>query len=205
MREIVPYKTVQGATSALDNGGRIYNLLTKAGDEIVDESELARAAGVFHSGSKAILYLEMALMDLSPAERAQVVASFSPELSEKHRALRPQGLVPSAVEERGQSGKSTVVTGYPIFVEDRTQLVGFVVLVTPVIMMVPIFDQFDVYEVFDTPQLDTPRTVVATARGSKRLPLTRTRFGGVLKELYFEDKTGKEHGLYLETAYYSLL
>lgn len=31
------------------------------------------------------------------------------------------------------------------------------------------------------------------------------RFGGMLKELYFEDQTGKDHGLFLETLYYTQL
>ena len=30
-------------------------------------------------------------------------------------------------------------------------------------------------------------------------------FGGVLKELQFEDKTGKDHALYLEAVYYTPL
>ena len=43
MREIRPYKTVRGATRALDNGGRFFNLFAKAGDDIVDSAELAKA------------------------------------------------------------------------------------------------------------------------------------------------------------------
>jgi len=77
------------------------------------------------------------------------------------------------------------------------------VLVVPVVMLIPIMDQFDVYEVYDTPERIEPRTVIATVRGSKKLDRVYTRFGGVLKELHFEDKTGKEHGLYLETMYYT--
>jgi hypothetical protein len=45
MRAIEPYKTVRGAAKALDNGGRFYNLLTQAGDKVVDAGELARADG----------------------------------------------------------------------------------------------------------------------------------------------------------------
>jgi hypothetical protein len=74
-----------------------------------------------------------------------------------------------------------------------------------VIVMVPIFNQFDVYEVFGTPDLNEPRTVIATTRGTKRMDGIYTRFGGMLKELYFKDKTSKDHGLYLETLYYTNL
>jgi len=62
-----------------------------------------------------------------------------------------------------------------------------------------------VYEVFDTPDLSTPKTVIATTRGTKRLDGIYNRFGGLLKELYCEDKTSKEHGLYLEAIYYTRL
>jgi hypothetical protein len=85
-------------------------------------------------------------------------------------------------------------------------------MVAPVIAMVPIMDEFDVYEVFDTADQVYPRTLIATVRGSKRLDGAhaksgggRIRFGGVLKELRFEDKTGREHGLYMEAAYYTPL
>ncbi len=68
MRQIKPYRTVQGARKLLDNGGRFYHLWSKSGDDVVDVGELARAAGVYSSGTKAFLHFEMALMDL-PAEQ----------------------------------------------------------------------------------------------------------------------------------------
>jgi hypothetical protein len=109
------------------------------------------------------------------------------------------------VESQGNAGEMTIVSGYPVFVEDKTQFTGFIILVVPVIVMVPIYDQFDVYEVYDTRDLGTPRTVIATTRGTKRLDGVHTRFGGTLKELYFEDKTSKDHGLFLEAIYYTRL
>ena len=205
MRELRPYKTVTGAKRSLDNGGRIYNLLARSGDEVLDASELARAAGVYSTGTKSFLYFEMALLDLPGEERREVVASLSPDTLEQYEAHRSRNLKPSNVESQGQAGKPVIVSGYPVFVEDRTQFTGYIVLVVPVVILIPIYEQFDVYEVFDTPDLRTPRTVIATTRGSKRLDGIHTRFGGVLKELYFEDKTSKDHGLFLETIYYTLL
>lgn len=205
MQKLVPYKTLLGARQALDNGGRIYNLVARADDDTIDPAELARAAGVFSAGTKAFLFLEMALMHLPPEQRAAMTARLSPGLQARYAAQRPSVLQPSAVEAEGQAGSPAIVTGYPVFVEDRTQFRGFVMLVVKTVIFVPIYDQFDVYEVFDTPDRATPRTVIATARGSKRLDNTYARFGGLLKELYFDDKTGKEHGLYLETMYYTPL
>jgi len=202
MRELVPYKTVQGAARALDNGGRFFNLFAKSGDDVVDPAELARAAGVYAAGAQAFLYFEMALVNLSADEKTEIIQQLTPELMAKHKTNRPMMLAPSAVEAKGRQGKTAIVSGYPAFVEDRSQFTGFIVMVTPIIMMIPIFDQLDEYEVYDTPEMSTLRTVIATTRGSKRLDKIYTTFGGVLKELQFEDKTGKEHGLYLETMYY---
>jgi hypothetical protein len=205
MRELQPYKTLRGAQRALDNGGRFYNMFARSGDEVIDQAELAKAAGVYSAGAKAFLHFEMGLMDLPPEQREEIVTGLSPDLLEKYRARKPAISRPSMVESQGSAGAMTIVSGYPAFVEDKTQFRGFIVLVVPVIVLVPIFDQFDVYEVYDTPDLSTPRTVIATTRGTKRLDGVHTRFGGPLKELYFEDKTSKGHGLFLEAIYYTRL
>jgi hypothetical protein len=205
MRQIKPYQTVWGARRALDNGGRFYNLWTQAGDNVLDTGELARAAGVYSSDMRAFLHFEMALMDLPEQQQAEVRSLLSPSLKNRLQKSQPRVLKPSLVESDGASGVPAIVTGYPWFVEDRTQLQGFIVMVTPVIAMIPIVDLFDVYEVYDTPERIEPRTVIATVRGSKRLDGVHSRFGGVLKELHFEDKTGKDHGLYLEAMYYTPL
>ena len=205
MREIRPYRTLQGARRALDNGGRFYNLFTRAGDDVVDPAELARAAGAHSAGMDAFLYFEMALMNLPARERAEIVAQLSPEMKARYEAKRPMPLAPSAVEEEGRAGVSTIVSGYPVFVEDKSEFKGFIFMLVPVLMLIPIIDVFDVYEVYDSPQMRERRTVIATTRGSKRLDGVQTRFGGVLKELQFEDKTDKEHGLFLEASYYTPL
>jgi len=205
MRQLSPYRTVQGAKRALDNGGRFYNLWTRAGDNIVDGVELARAAGTSSSNSIAFLHFEMALMDLPAEQKAEVLSLLAPELKVQLEAKRPRVLQPSLVQSEGTVGVPAVVTGYPSFVEDRAQLQGFMVMVAPSIMMIPITDQLDVYELYDTPDRTGPKTLVATVRGSKKLDGSCTRFGGVLKELHFVEKTGTDHGLYLEALYYTPL
>jgi len=205
VRQLSTYKTVQGAKRALDNGGRFFNLWTKAGDNVVEGAELARAAGVYSSDAIAFLHFEMALMDLPAEQKTEVLSLLAPELRTQLEAKRPRVLQPSLVEAEGTVGTPAIVTGYPRFVEDKSQLKGFIVMVAPIITMIPIVDEFDVYEVFDTPDQVEPRTLIATVRGSKRLDGLYSRFGGVLKELRFEDKTGRYHGLYLEACYYTPL
>lgn len=205
MRQVRPYRTVQGAKRALDNGGRFYNLRSMAGDEVVEAGELARAAGVHSADIRAFLHFEMALMELAAGQRAEVLAMLSPRLHKRLAAKQSRVLLPSRVEVDGAAGVPAIVTGYPFFVEDKTQIRGFVVMTTPVIAMIPIADVFDVYEVFDSPARLVPRTLLATVRGSKRLDGSRFRFGGLLRERVFDDSTGKDHGLYLEAMAYTPL
>ena len=65
MREVHPYKTEGRMLKALDNGGRFFNVFTKAGDDRITRAELAKAAGVFRSSPKAVLFFEMGELALS--------------------------------------------------------------------------------------------------------------------------------------------
>ena len=205
MRQLSPYRTLQGAKRALDNGGRFYNLFTRAGDNVVEGVELARAAGVYSSDAMAFLHFEMALMDLPPEEQAEVRSLLARDLKEQFQARRPRVLQPSRVESEGVAGVAAVVTGYPSFVEDRARLQGVMVMSAPHIMMIPITDQLDLYEVYDAPEQTAPRALVAAPRGGTKLSGSHTRLGGVFKELHFADKTQRYTGLYLEAFYYTPL
>ena len=55
--------------------------------------------------------------------------------------------------------------------------------------LIPIFDKFDVYEVYSDSDLQGNKTIIATVRGSKRLASTMTTFGGIVKKLKFKDKS----------------
>lgn len=203
MRQLSPYRTVQEAKKALDNGGRLYNLFTKAGDNVVEGAELAKAAGTYSPDALAFLHFEMALMDLPAEQRVEVQSLLAPDLMGQLEAKGPRILSPSRVESEGRAGVTAVVAGYPRFVEDRSQIQGFMVMAVPHIMMIPITDQLDVYAVYDTPEQAGPRALVATVRGARRLDGSCTRFGGVLKELHFADRSARYQGLYLEAIYYT--
>lgn len=210
MRELKPYKTVQGLRKSLDNGGRFYNFFTAADDHVVTRAELAKAAGVFSAGVNAFLFLEMAQQDLQPHDRQSIIDLLDSDLQKDYRRGRPITLAPSAVEGDGTAGGSVIVTGYPRFVEDKTQFSGFIMV--PIMAgkvmtfaMIPIFDQFDVYEVFDDRRMRKPNSMVATVRGQRLAHDGPIRFGGVLRKLKFEDKTKKSHNFYLETLFYTKL
>jgi hypothetical protein len=70
---------------------------------------------------------------------------------------------------------------------------------TTIPMMIPIMHHFDVYELTD--EVSSQTTFVANVRGTARLPVQRTRFGGILKETT-RDKDGVERNrLFLEGVY----
>lgn len=207
MRQIKPYKTMRGLQKTLDNGGRFYNFFTDADDNVVSRSELAKAAGVFSNELKAFLFLEMAQQELSGADRASIEVLLELDLRERYRKLKPVTLRPSQVESTGVAGKAVIVTGYPRFVENRTEFEYFIMI--PIhnggFVMMPIFDQYDVYEVFDDRRMRKPNSMIATVRGKKLNGDGPIRFGGMLRKLEFADKTRKSHKFYLEAAYYTRL
>jgi hypothetical protein len=209
MKQIVPYKTLQGALNALDNGGRFYNVFTKAGDEVITDSELCRAAGVFSRKAHAFLFFELALSNLSKADIDKVISRLSPDLRSTYLRQRPKHTEIEVFEQSARETDPVIVAGFPVFLEDKTQFSGFIMIPictgkVTTFMMVPIFDRFDVYEVYANSDLKGNKTIIATVRGSKRLAATMTTFGGIVKKLKFKNKSKKPHSLYVETLFYKI-
>jgi hypothetical protein len=69
--------------------------------------------------------------------------------------------------------------------------------------MVPIMDQYDIYEVKD--QQSDELFIIAHARSKRKLDNVPTRVGGYLKELQVDKKNVSEKRLFLETYYYTPL
>ena len=206
MRELKPYQTLNGLRTAIDNGGRFYNLFSQADDHVLTRGELAKAAGVFSAGVNAFLFLEMAQQELQPDDRQAVLDLLDSDLRRDYVRRRPLTLLPSVVEKDGAAGNALIVTGFPQFVENRKQLSGFIIIPAgKVFVMVPIMEKFDVYEVFDDRQMRKPGTMVATVKGQRLSHDGPIRFGGVLRKLKFKDKTQKSHNFYLETVFYTKL
>lgn len=204
MRKVIPYTTVEGAARALDNGGRFFNLFSRINDEVVDSSELSKAAGVYSASATAFLHFEMALMGLERPEKARVLSLLSPKLGTRYRAERPWLLKPSEVESVGRAGNAIITEGHPVLVEDRTRLSRFLVSVGTA-TLIPIFHEYDVYELFDSPDSRDRCVAVAVPHGAL-LPDTPTvRFGGLLKELQSKPDSGSQPSIYLEALYYTAI
>lgn len=209
MKKITPYKTVAGALKALDNGGRLYNVFTKAKDGTITNSELLKAAGIFSGRDQAFLYFSMALARLNETEQRSVVSRLEPDLHRAFAASPPQAFSIEQFESKAQTKQTAIVHGYPRFLKDRSQFSAFIMVPistgnTTTFTMIPIFDQFDVYELFANPGFAGPHVIIATPSSRRRLAPVETTFGGIVKKLDFKTEAAASHAHYVESLYYTM-
>lgn len=206
----MPYKTSRNALLALDNGGRFYNIFTKANDGNISAAELAKVAGVLGDRQKMILYLEMSIINLEEKARQEVYARLSDQLKSSLEKYIPQHFVPSEAKEKALTGSNAVITGIPEFVESKTDFAGFVMVPISTgksmsFIMVPIMDQYNIYKLRD--KATDEEFFIAHDRSSFKFPEKTMRFGGVIKELQ-QDKEKKDIDSpqkFLEIYYYTEL
>jgi hypothetical protein len=208
MQDVIPYKNYAGALEALDNGGRFYNIFTKARDDEVSPVELAKVAGVFSDKQKMFLFYEMAVRDLGESDKQSLFDSLSRDLQAAYEEHRPQDLLPSEADSRGVASRTAIITGYPRFVTDKTVFNGFIFIPISTgksmsMIMIPIMDQYDIYELTD--DSNSAKTFIANVRGSERLPVELSRFGGILKETSVDEEGKERDRLFLEALYYTRL
>jgi hypothetical protein len=206
MKKVNPYKSQAAALKSLDNGGRFFNVLTKADDGQITSTELSKVAGAFSNKQLMNLYLEMSLAQLP--KRDMVLRSLSDKLNKAYQRNRPQYLSPAEAATSGQVGATVIITGIPEYKRAKTEFSGFIMV--PIIsgdvttfIMVPIMDQYDIYEVKD--QQSDELFIIAHARSKRKLDNVPTRVGGYLKELQVDKKNVSEKRLFLETYYYTPL
>jgi len=209
MKEIIPFQTLEEAHKKLDNGGRFYHLFAKPGDGIITGGELSTAAGLVSSKEETYLYLHLSLACLNKQQKQEIISHLSPDLQSQYMTAVPQMLEIDKFEQEVVTNKTVIVTGYPKFLEDRTEFTAFIMIPimagkTMNFSMIPIFDQFDVYELYKNPECSGDKTIIATARGSKRLEPVSTTFAGLANELTFEAKAETPHRYYVETLFYRI-
>ncbi len=205
MKKVTPYKSLNGAMKALDNGGRFYNFLTQANDGEVTSAELAKAAGVFSDTQRMIIYLEMTLSDFDKNLKNNVLSHLSTDLKRKYEKYLPAYMLPSEAEKVSKVNASAIITGVPKKVDSKNELTGFIMIPistgkTMSMIMVPIFEKYDIYEVRDTKS--DSKFFIAHAKGNTQLPEKMFRLGGVIKELRRKKNESKASGKFLEVTHY---
>ncbi|GAB2704550.1 hypothetical protein GCM10027037_32590 [Mucilaginibacter koreensis] len=205
MQAITPFQNTKEALAALDNGGHFFNFFTKANDGIITTPELGKVAGVFADKQQMALYLAMSVTELNTVGQEQVIYSLSPDLKSAFEQHLPLFLSPAEAAEQAPVSASAVVTGIPRRVDTSTDFKGFIIIPIMVgsvmtMMMVPILDKYDVYELHDE-RMDG-RFLIAHARGQQKLPEQPLRVGGVIKELKTDKNEKAAPTKFLEALYY---
>jgi len=199
MKEVTPYKTLTGALRALDNGGRFFNLFTHAGDGEIEGSEVSKASGRMAGKSDALLFFMLAISQLTDTEQATLIDHLSEGLR-SHIQEAGLGWVPvHRFHQSASLHQPILLEGFPFFIKDRTQLTSFVPIPittnnVTTMMMVPVFERFDVYEVFGHADGTGRKALVALphAKQKKTLEPRRTSFAGKIKEMVLEPKKTKK-------------
>lgn len=206
MKFIIPYKSLDEATTSLDNGGRFYNFLTTAEDGIISPAEVGKVAGLFNDRQKIILYLAMSFSALNASARQQIENSLSEELKASYKKYSPHNLLPSEAKEKGQLAANTIITGVPVHIDSKKDFNGFIIVPVMVgtvmtMMLIPIIDRYDVYNLKD--EATSESFLIAHARSKEKLPKILISVGGNLKELKLKKDEKAPAEMFLEVVYYS--
>lgn len=205
MKQITPYNNSAEAIQSLDNGGRFYNLLTSADDGIISHAELGKVGGLFNEKQKMILFLELSLHQLDGASKAEVLSKFDDSLMASYKKYKAQVLLPSEAEEKGVLANNAIITGVPKVIGNESKFTGMILV--PIMagkvmtmVMIPVIEKYDIYEIRDESTSDT--FLIAHAKEANKLPEEKIIVAGVLKEL--KPKKGEDSATkkFLEINYF---
>jgi len=203
MKKIVPYKTAKKALTSLDNGGRFYNLITKANDGKINSAELSRVAGLVSGKQKMILFLEMSLSELSSDSRKVILSTLTSVIKNAIYKYPTQHLTPSEAVQTGVLSHNAIITGIPTYVDSKSDFNGFIMIPIMVgkvttFMMVPIIDEYEINEVKDQKSSET--FLIAYTKSSKKFSPKMMTFGGILKELKENENEDSSFNIYLKAV-----
>lgn len=205
MQKIEPYKNINEAISNLDNGGRFYNILTKADDGIISKSELGKVGGIFNDKQQMILFFELSISKLDAEKRNTVISKLEEDLQKLYLKYKPIELLPSEAHSKGVIASNAIITGIPRLTESKTDFIGFIMIPMMVgnvttFSMIPLIDLYDVYELRD--EESDNNFLIAHSKGTEKLPEKRIKVAGVLKELKLDKKEQTASKKFLEAVYH---
>jgi hypothetical protein len=208
MREIKPYRTENGLMKAIDNGGRLYNILSHGGDNIITYGELAKAAGAISTGVYAFLFFDMARLDLPEEARERSTGALEPSLRKEYLADGPNLLLPSELPVKGTLGRAAIIEGYPRRAKNQAVSKARINIAVTAgsgtgYEKVPLADRYEVFEVFDEEKMGGDPAVVACATGAQLEPGEKVRLGGIVRKLYYQAKEPGFPRRFLEAVFYT--
>ncbi|WP_298318970.1 hypothetical protein [uncultured Aquimarina sp.] len=205
MRKIEPFNNINEAIATLDNGGRFYNILTKADDGVISETELGKVAGLFSGKQKMILFLDISTSELDTLAKNQIISSLSKDFQSVYAKYKSVELVPSEVNHKGELSLNAIITGIPKKVASQSDFNGFIMV--PIVAgkvttfsMIPIVETYDVYEIREEESSEI--FLIAHSKDYQKLPEKKIKVAGVLKELKSKKDKKTASKKYLEAVYY---
>lgn len=201
MERIIPFKSEAEAVASLDNGGRFYNVFTKAKDDIITPQEAGKVAGVFFEPQQTILFLELAMSVLNETEKSNLKAKFDARLTEAYNKFKPKEITVPSAHLQELIGTNVVIGGVPALTESTTKLSGFILVPAgKAFTMIPIIESYDLYEIRN--QQADELFIVAHKKGKEKLPQQYIRIGGVVKEVKTKKEENASTNRFLEISYY---
>ena len=203
MKRVTPYRTFEGAARSLDNGGRLWNLFTHAGDRVITQAEIGKAGGGGGGWAGALVFFDLSTGLLKEGEREELSMRLEPKVRRRWRQSRPGRLRPHELDAADEPKRPWIVTGRARRCEKGEDGLGFL----PVMVMVgnvpvqtwqPAADVRAVFEISD-------ETGSCLALAGKRAELPEgalVRLGGTITE----GRHGKEKSAgprrYLDVRYW---
>lgn len=205
MQQIEPYISASDTLLSLDNGGRFYNMMTHVADGVVTPAELGKVAGLFNDRQKMILFLQLSMTALSEPTKAEIISKMDEKLQQSYQKYKALELLPSEAQDKGIIAANAIITGVPKVRESKSDLNGFVMVPISTgkgmtLMMIPIIDEYDVYEIRDEASSET--FLVAHARSKEKLPEQKIKVAGVIKELELKKGDKNSPAKFLEVNYF---
>lgn len=197
MRHIVPYNSIEDALQALDNGGRFYNLFTKANDGIIEQVEIKKVGGDFTTQKQMILFLEMSLIDLTKENQIKIVEKLDKGLQSAYEKFKFKKVTFKVADVLKSS--NTIIKGIPELIDEESNFKGFISS-PKTRMLIPMRDEYELYKVHDEYSSET--FIIAQQKGQMKLPIKSVIIGGEIKEMLETENKNRSKSIYIEGVYY---
>lgn len=201
MEQINPYSSASQAIDALDNGGKFYNIFTKADDDLISQSEVSKVAGAGFQKQKGVLFLQLAMSKLSEREQLEVIGIFDDNLLENYNKYKPEEITSYQAFNGLNAGTGIVVNGIPKKIDSEGIISGYISIpVIDVFTLIPISETYIVYEIKD--EETGVSILVAHEKESATLPEVNMKLSGVIKQFQLTQDEESDFEKFIEIEYY---
>ena len=202
MELIKPFTSASQAIDLLDNGGKFYNIFTKADDDIISPSEVGKLAGVTFEKQKAVLYLQLALSKLTSREQLEVEGCFDDTLADNFQKYHAHELNSAEAVHAEKIASNVLVKGSAVKLEEEGYVIGYVQIpIVDTFTLIPFSESYTVYEL-KTEGSDTG-ILIAHNKDVAELPAGPLTIAGVVKEFQLEEGESSQTQKFIEVNYYT--